>query len=153
MATEMQLALRELGGVPSRLAVRYAGRHGERALTPLAVMSAGAFTRSFPSRRILPAIRRLRSFGDYVQSGTDADDPATRTARTRADMEALLFAEELHIPAGSLDPFPDYIAAKLAAERIVRKIRQKQQYIRPGPSSLGTRGGSERRWQTCGRGP
>ena len=79
-------------------------------------MSLGAFPRNITPGQILTIIRRLRGLGDYIQSGTDADDPATRTARIRADMRALLLGIEPDVPLGALDPFLDYVAAKLASE-------------------------------------
>jgi hypothetical protein len=103
-------------GVPYQHAVRYADRHGERALTPVAVMSLSGFARSFRPRQVMASLGRLRSLGEYVRSGQDADDLEARTARIRADMESLLLAAEPDIPPGSLDPFLDYVAAELAAE-------------------------------------
>lgn len=107
-------------GTPYQHAVRYADRHGDRALTPVAVMSLGGFTRTFRAGHTLAALRQLRSLGDYVQSGTDAEDPAARTAHIRADMQALLLAADPGIPLEALDPFLDYVAAKLAAEPAAR---------------------------------
>lgn len=115
-AGALTAVLASRAGVPYQRAVRYADRHGERALTPVAVMSLGPFTRSITPGQILTIIRRLRGLGDYVQSGTDADDLATRTARIRADMQALLLGIEPDVPLGALDPFLDQIATELASE-------------------------------------
>jgi hypothetical protein len=60
-------------------------------------------------------ISRLRAFGEYVQSGEGTDDPGVRTARIRAEMESLLAAPGLDIPAGALDPYLDYVASKIAS--------------------------------------
>lgn len=109
-------AAAEHAGAPCQQAVKYADRHSERALTPVAVMSAGGFKRSLRPHQLITAIRRIRSYGDYVWSAEDAEAPDARYARIRADMESLLFAAEPDIPAGSLDPFLDYVAAKLVSE-------------------------------------
>ena len=67
-------------------------------------------------RQIGPAIARLRALGQYIQSGQDADDPGTRTARIRAELEYLLNLPGLDIPPGSLDPYLDFLAEKIVAE-------------------------------------
>ena len=59
----------------------------ERRRAVLAISLGG---RSLRPRQVLTAIGQLRAFGEYVQSGQDADDPATRTARIRAEMQGLL---------------------------------------------------------------
>lgn len=102
--------------VPYQRPVQYADRHGERALTPVAVMSLSGFIRSFRPRLVMASLGRLRSLGEYVRSGEDAEDLEARTARIRANMESLLLAAEPDIPPGTLDPFLDYTAAKLASE-------------------------------------
>ncbi len=80
-------------------------------------MSAGGFTRSFfQPRQLMTTIGRIQTLGEYIWSGQDVEDPDARYARIRKDMESLLFAAEPDIPAGSLDPFLDYISATLASE-------------------------------------
>lgn len=103
-------------GVPCQHAARYADRHGDRALTPVITISLGGFARGLRPRQAWAAITRLRELGEYVQSGQDADDPPVRAARIRAEMECLLTTPGLDIPAGSLDPYLDYVAAKIASE-------------------------------------
>ncbi len=103
-------------GAPCQHAARYADRHGERIFAPVVAISLGGIGRGLRPRQIWMAIGRLRTFGEYVQSGKDADDPEVRTARIRAEMECLLAIPGLDIPVGSLDPYLDYVAAKLASE-------------------------------------
>ncbi len=109
-------AVAQRAGAPYQQAVRYADRHAERALTPVAVMGAGGFKRSLRPRQLIRTIGQVRSVGAYIWSGEDAEEPEVRRARIRAAMESLLLDAEPDIPAGSLDPFLDYVAAKLAAE-------------------------------------
>jgi hypothetical protein len=66
---------------------RYADRHHERAVPPVAAISLGGIgsgLRLSQARQAAQAIARIRDFGQYVQSGRDADDPAARTTRIRA---------------------------------------------------------------------
>ena len=111
-----------IGAVAQRLgasfkhAARYADRHGERAMPPVLVMSSEGFKRSLRPRQFMTTVGLFRSHFNYVQSGTDADEPATRTARIRAAMETLLYTAEPDIPPGSLDPFLDYVAEKIVSE-------------------------------------
>jgi len=88
-------------GQPWQHAARYADRHHERAVPPLAAIGLGNLGRSLRPgqvRRIGPAIARLRALGQYIQSGQDADDPGTRTARIRAELEYLPNLPGLDIP-------------------------------------------------------
>jgi hypothetical protein len=103
-------------GTPCLYAVRYADRHGERVLAPVVAVSLGGLARGIRPGQILATIGRLRRFGEYIQSGQDADDPPVRTARIRAEMEAMLTVPELDLPVAALEPFLDYIAAKIATE-------------------------------------
>lgn len=64
----------------------------------------------------MTAIVGVRKFGEYIRSGEDADDPAVRTARIRAEVERLLTIPRLDIPADAMEPCLDFIAAKIAAE-------------------------------------
>lgn len=68
------------------------------------------------ARQAAQAIARVREFGQYVQSGQDAGDPATRTARIRIELQDLLNIPGLDVPPGSLDPLIDYLAEKIVAE-------------------------------------
>lgn len=108
--------LAKRAGVPFRHAAQYADRHGDRVPPPVVAISLGGFARGLRPGQVWMAIGRLRKFGEYVQSGQDADDPALRTARIRAEMECLLTTPGLDIPAGSLEPYLDYVAAKIASE-------------------------------------
>jgi len=110
-------AVAQHAGAPYQRAAQYADRHSKRALTPVAVISAGGFTRSFfGPRQLMTTLGRIQTLGEYIWSGQDVEDPDARYARIRADMESLLFAAGPDIPSGSLDPFLDYIAKTLASE-------------------------------------
>ena len=109
-------ATAQQAGVSYQQAAQYADRHSERALTPVAVMGAGGFKRSLRPRQLMTTIGQVRRYGDYVWSDEDAGDPDSRYVRIRTDMESLLFAAEPDIPPGSLDPFLDYVAAKIVSE-------------------------------------
>lgn len=108
--------LAQRAGVPCQHAAQYADRHGDRVLPPVVAISLSGFARGLRPGQVWMAIGRLRKFGEHVQSGQDADDPAVRTARIRAKMECLLTTPGLDIPAGSLEPYLDYVAAKIASE-------------------------------------
>jgi hypothetical protein len=109
-------AVAQQAGTPRREAVRYADRHGGRALTPVMIMGTSGLKRSIGLRNLMTALEQLRSFGDYIQSGADAQNPDVRTAKIREGMKSLLLLAELDIPAGALDPYLDYVAAKIASE-------------------------------------
>jgi hypothetical protein len=103
----------------ARLAATYADRHHERSIPPVAVISLGGIGRGLrlsQARQAGHAIARVREFGQYVQSGQDAGNPAARTARIRAELQDLLTIPGLDVPPGSLDPFIDYLAEKIVAE-------------------------------------
>ncbi len=108
--------LAQRAGVPCQ----HAAQHGDRVLPPVVAISLGGFARGLRPGQVWMAIGRLRKFGEYVQSGRDADDPAVRTARIRAETECLLTTPGLDIPAGSLEPYLDYVAAKNGATNRVR---------------------------------
>src|SRR5712692_511264 len=111
-------ALAQRAGMPHQLAVRYADRHSERALTPVAVMSAGGFRRTLRPQQLRMTIRRIRSVGNYVSSDEDAGSPEVRFKRIRDEIEAFLLSFAPDIPPGTLDPFLDYIAKKIASETV-----------------------------------
>ena len=97
-------------------AARYADRHHERAVPPIVATSLGSIGRGLrlsQARQAFQAIAQFREFGQYVQSGQDADDPAARTARIHAELQGLLKIPGLDVPPGSLDPFIDYLAEKI----------------------------------------
>jgi hypothetical protein len=64
----------------------------------------------------MTALDQLRGFGDYIQSGGDAQNPDVRTAKIREGMKFLLLLAALDFPAGALDPYLDYVAAKIASD-------------------------------------
>lgn len=97
-------------------AVKYADKHGARALTPVVVMSSPGFRVAFSPQQLVSLFRQLKEIGDYIDSGRDADDPATRAATVRAGMEAMLSAGVPSVPADSLDPFLDFVADKIVTE-------------------------------------
>jgi hypothetical protein len=106
-------------GVPYQYAAKYADRHGGRSLAPIASTSLSGIGQAFRLKQVPTVIRRFRSFGEYVQSGQDANEPEARVARIREYLEWFLAVPGLGIPPGALDPFLDYIAAKLAMEGVV----------------------------------
>lgn len=112
----------------SRHAARYADRHHERAIPPIAAISLAGIGRGLrlsQAQQAARAIARVREFGQYVQSGQDADDPAARTARIRAELQDFLTIPGLDVPPGSLDPFIDYLAEKIVAETSRRPPRNE----------------------------
>ena len=111
-------AVAQQAGIPYQDAIRYADRHGGRALTPVMIMGTSGLKRGIGLRKLITALGQLRGFGDYIQSGADAQDPAVRTAKIRAGMKSLLLLAELDIPPGALDPYLDYVAAKIASETV-----------------------------------
>jgi hypothetical protein len=108
--------LADRAGVPRQHAARYADRHGERAVAPVIAISLGGLGRGLRPRQVLAVIGRVRTFGEYIRSGEDADDPAVRTARIRAEMAYLLTIPGLDIPVDALEPYLDFIAAKIVSE-------------------------------------
>ena len=62
------------------------------------------------------ATGRARAFGEYIRPGQDADDAAARTARIRAGTAGLLALPGMDIPAAAMDPYLDFIAAKIALD-------------------------------------
>lgn len=103
-------------GQPWQHAARYADRHHERAVAPVIAISLGGLGRGLRPRQVLTAIGRVRASGEYIRSGQDADDLAVRTARIRAEMADLLTLPGLDIPAAAMDPYLDFIAAKITLD-------------------------------------
>jgi hypothetical protein len=79
-------------------------------------MSCGGFRQALAPRQLVYTVRQLKETGDYIQSGRDAGDPATRTATIRAAMEALLSAALADESTDGLDPFLDFIVEKIVTE-------------------------------------
>ena len=78
-------------------------------------MSASGVGRFLGPATLVAKYRRFRELHAYARSGQDADNPEARAALIRAAYEDL-FAEILQeVPDGSLDPFLNYVAAKVAA--------------------------------------
>ena len=103
----------------ARHAAAYADRHHQRAIPPVTAISLGGICRGLrlsQARQAAQAIARVREFGQYVQSGQDAGNPAARVARIPAGLQECLAIPGLDVPPGSLDPFIDYLAGKIAAE-------------------------------------
>jgi hypothetical protein len=103
----------------ARHAATYANRHHERAIPPVTAISLGGLGRGLrlsQALQVAQATARVREFGQYVQSGQDADDPAARATRIRSELQHLLAVPGLDVPPGSLDPFIDYLAEKIVAE-------------------------------------
>jgi hypothetical protein len=80
----------------------------------------GGLGRGLRPGQVLAVIGRVRAFGEYVRSGEDADNPAVRTARIRAELERLLTIPDLSIPGGALEPYLDFVAARIASRPPVR---------------------------------
>jgi hypothetical protein len=81
--------------MPYQRAIRYADRHGDRALMPVLVMSMSGLKRNIRPRQLVMTTGRLRSYGNYIWSGEDAENPDVRRARIRAGMKSLLLMAEL----------------------------------------------------------
>jgi len=109
-------AVAQRTGVDYSRAAKYADKHAERAMPPVTVMSSSGFRLMLGPQQLVTSLRKLKETDDYIRSSRDADDPATRIATVRADMETLLSAGLPSIPAGALDPFLDFIADKIVAE-------------------------------------
>lgn len=110
----------------ARQAARYADRHHERAIPPIAAISLGGIGHGLltQARQVPQAIARIREFGQYVQSGQDVDDPVVRTAHIHAELQHFLTLPGLDLPAGSLAPMIDYMAAKIVADTQPQKTRE-----------------------------
>jgi hypothetical protein len=79
-------------------------------------MSSSGFRRALAPRQLVSTLRQLKETGDYIRSGRDADDPATRVATVRGAMAALLSAALPDESADALDPFLDFIVEKIVTE-------------------------------------
>ena len=111
-------AVAQRAGIPCQEAIRYIDRHGDRALAPVLVMSASGLRQAIRPRQLMTIIGQIRGYGGYIWSGQDAGNPNIRRAKIRAGMKSLLFMLELDIPPESLDPYLDYVAAKIASEPV-----------------------------------
>jgi hypothetical protein len=121
---------------PWRHVARYADRHHERAVPPIAAISIGNLGRGLRPgqvRQIVPAIGRVRALGQYVQSGQDNEDPEVRTGRIRAELEAFLTIPGLDVSPGTLDPYLDFLAAKIVAEGTAS---EKKPALPAGPKNV-----------------
>ncbi len=111
-------AVAERTGRPAMGFARYADKHLDRALTPLAVLAGAGLGRSVKLTQLGQMRGQLRIFmttGTYIWSGQAASDPiGVRTARIREALAELLPATALDIPPAAFDPYLDYLAATLA---------------------------------------
>ena len=103
----------------ARYAARYADRHHGRAIPPVAAIGLSGLGRGLrlsQARQAAQAMARVREFGQYVQSGQDAGNPAARTTQIRAELQGFLTIPGLDVPPGSLDPLIDYLTDKIVTE-------------------------------------
>jgi len=111
-------ALAQEANRPTAEFLRYAGRHSERALMPVAVMGLSGLGGSAGKglfQRVIKAVRLARELYDYLWHGRAAADPLdTRSAFVRQHFTAVLDANVLDVPDGTLDPFIDYVTDRLA---------------------------------------
>lgn len=97
----------------------YADRHHERAIPPVAAIVLDGLRggiRLNQTRQTASAIARIREFHRYVQTGEDADQPATRAARIHAELQGFLTLLDPDVLPGCLDPFVDYLTEKIMIE-------------------------------------
>jgi hypothetical protein len=66
-------------------------------------MSMSGLKRGIGPRQLMTIIGQIRSYGDYIRSGEDGENPDVRVAKIRAGMRSLLLMAELDIPAGAMD--------------------------------------------------
>jgi len=108
-------ALAQEARTPTGRLLRYAERHFERALMPVAVIGLGGLSGSGKKSLLLGIIKTARDLYDYLWHGRAAGDPLdVRTAFLREHFVEILDTEGLDLPPGTLDPFIDYVADKLA---------------------------------------
>jgi hypothetical protein len=111
-------ALAHEAGAPTRNLIRYAERHFKRALMPVAIMGLaglGGPGKNSLLPRLVRAARPARDLHDYLSNGRAAADPLdARITYVREHFAALLPTEGLDLPAGTLDPFIDYVSDNLA---------------------------------------
>jgi hypothetical protein len=107
-------AVAQRAGIDYQQAAGYADKHHARALTPIVVMSAGGLSRSFAPREFARTIRRVATLYGHARAGGTAAERAGRTANIRELMEGFLLTAAPDVPDGALDPFLDYVAAKIA---------------------------------------
>jgi hypothetical protein len=111
-------AVAERTGRPGMGFARYANKHLDRALTPLAVLAGAGRGQSVKLRQpgqMRCQLRTFMSMGAYTWSGQAASDPIeVRTTRIREALAELLPAAALDIPPAAFDPYLDHLAATLA---------------------------------------
>jgi hypothetical protein len=128
-------ALAQEAGKPTEELLGYAGRHIDRAIMPVAAMGLGGHGGVGQGRiviaRILGATAPARDVYDYLWHGRAAADPlGVRTAYVRDYFARMLDTSGLDVPAGTLDPFIDYIADKMA--RTVPEASQRPETGKTG---------------------
>src|SRR5260370_1418976 len=111
-------AVAERTGRPAMGFARYADKHLDRALTPLAVLAGAGLGRSVKLTQLGQMRGQLRIFmttGTYIWSGQAASDPiGVRTAPIPEALADLLPAPAPDIPPPACHPYPDSLAATLA---------------------------------------
>jgi hypothetical protein len=102
-------------GKPHQKLVAYAERHNQRALLPIAFIGITGLGGVFKPRRLPEIIKTARATYNYLWHGQAAADSLDeRTAYVKAQYGAMIDAEAIGLPAGALDPFIAFVAAKLA---------------------------------------
>jgi hypothetical protein len=110
-------ALAQETSLPTWKFLRYANRHFDRALMPMAVMGLSGISGSGKKTLVFGIVKSARTLYDYLWHGQAAEDSvSTRVTFIRARLAEVLGTGTSDLPPGSLDPFIDYIADKLAAQ-------------------------------------
>ena len=111
----MAAVLAQHAGVPYTRLTAYASRHQNRALMPVAFMGLSGIRNRSTVRSLLQAFRVARDMYDYLWHGRGtAESREVREAYVRERFAAMLDIGGIDVPPGSLDPFIDYVAGKLA---------------------------------------
>jgi hypothetical protein len=107
--------LAQHAGRPHERLLAYANKHLDRTLMPMAVMAFTGMGGSVQIRRVRETAKIAREVFIYLWHGAAAADPLdVRIEHVRERFAAMLDIGELDIAEGSLDPFIDYVADKLA---------------------------------------
>jgi hypothetical protein len=110
-------AIADNAGLPYDELAAYAARHEQRALMPVAFIGITGLSGTVKPGQLLRAISLVRQLYDYLWHGAAASDTLeARTAHVAREFKAMLDARNLDLPPGTLDPFINYVADKLARE-------------------------------------